>query len=120
MRTLLLALIILTACKQQTADPKAEAEKLMQTSREWSQAAVSRDTEKVLSYWADDAVVISSGQPALKGKKEIRGMVEGSFKTPGFQISWAPESAEISKSGDMGYMIEHDNMIVNDSTGKPV
>ena len=47
-------------------------------------------------------------------------MVEGSFKTPGFQISWEPESAEISKSGDLGYLIEHDDMTMNDSTGKPI
>lgn len=92
----------------------------MQTSREWSDVAATRNADKVLSYWADDAVVISAGQPALKGKQEIRQMVEGSFKNPAFKISWAPESAEISKSGDLGYMIEHDEMTTTDSTGKAV
>jgi uncharacterized protein (TIGR02246 family) len=119
MRTILFALVFLSACREQT-DTKKEAEKLMQTSREWSNVASSRDVEKVLNYWSDDAVVISAGQPVLKGKQAIRGMVESSFNTPGFQISWAPESVEISKSGDIGYMIEHDDMITNDSTGKPV
>lgn len=120
MRSILFALIILIACNGQKTDTKVEAEKLMQTSREWSDVAATRNADKVLSYWADDAVVISAGQPALKGKQEIRQMVEGSFKNPAFKISWAPESAEISKSGDLGYMIEHDEMTTTDSTGKAV
>jgi conserved hypothetical protein len=113
-------LITIISCNQQNVDTKAEGEKLMQVSREWSKSAQSGDVEKILNYWADDAVVISAGQPTLKGKKEIRQMVEGSFKSPGFKISWEPESAEISKSGDLGYLIEHDDMTMNDSTGNPV
>ena len=113
-------LITIFSCNQQNVDTKTEGEKLMQLSREWSKSASSRDVEKVLNYWADDAIVISGGQPILKGKKEIRQMVEGSFKTPGFHIMWEPESAEISKSGDLGYLIEHDDMMMNDSTGKPI
>ena len=115
------AIMVITflSCNQQTVDTKTEGEKLMNLSREWSKVAATRDVEKTLSYWADDATVISAGQPTLKGKQAIRQMVEGSFKNPSFKISWAPESVEISKSGDVGYMIEHDNLTVNDSTGNP-
>lgn len=123
MKKKLITLLILMAflsCKQQNVDTKVEGEKLMQVSREWSKIAATRNVDKTLSYWADDATVISAGQPTLKGKKEIRQMVEGSFKDPSFQIGWEPQSAEISKSGDLGYMIEDDNLTVNDSTGKPV
>jgi len=107
-------------CDQTTTDTKAEGEKLMQVSREWSKAAASRDVEKTLSYWADDAVMYSMDQAPLHGKEAIRGMVEGSYKIPGFEISWEPESADISKSGDMGYLLERTKLIVNDSLGKPV
>ena len=31
---------------------------LMQVSRDWAKAAESRDVERILSYWADDAVVL--------------------------------------------------------------
>ena len=119
MRIALVAIVLVASCTQK-ANTKTEAEKLMQTSREWSNAAATRDVEKVLSYWDDSATVISAGQPVLQGKQAIRGMVESSFNTPGFKISWAPETAEISQSGDLGYMIEHDDMIMNDSTGKPI
>jgi len=52
-------LIALTSCNQENFDTKAEGEKLMQVSREWSRSASSRNLEKTLSYWADDAVVFS-------------------------------------------------------------
>jgi uncharacterized protein (TIGR02246 family) len=104
---------------QQPVDTKAEGEKLMQISKEWSQSASSRDLEKTLSYWADDAMVIAGGDPVLTGKQAIRQMVEGSYKNPSFQISWEPQTVEISKSGDLGYLVENTKISVNDSTGKP-
>ncbi|HTS44886.1 MAG TPA: SgcJ/EcaC family oxidoreductase [Puia sp.] len=107
-------------CNQQKTDAKAEGEKLMQTSRDMAQAALTKDVEKTLGYWADDAVLISAGQPALNGKKEIRQMVEASFKTPGFKISWEPLRADVSASGDMAYLVEKSQITFTDSTGKSI
>ena len=112
--------MVIMSCNQQKIDTKVEVEKLMQTSREWSQTVSTRDLEKTLAYWADDAVVLSAGQPMLTGKKEISKMVEESFKTPGFTISWEPLSGEVSQSGDMAYLIEKETMTMNDSTGKTI
>jgi uncharacterized protein (TIGR02246 family) len=112
--------ITMTGCNMQKVDTKAEGEKVMQACREWSQTASAGNVEKVLNYWADNAVVISSGQPVLKGKNQIRQMVEGSFKTPGFHISWQPQSVEVSPSGDMAYLIEKSEITVNDSLGKAI
>jgi uncharacterized protein (TIGR02246 family) len=117
----LVAIFIFVSChQQQSVDTKAEGEKLMQLSRDWSQAAANRNVEKILSYWSDDAVVIAGGDPVISGKQGIRQMVEGSFKNPGFQIGWEPQTVEIAKSGDLGYLLENTQITVNDSTGKPV
>jgi uncharacterized protein (TIGR02246 family) len=120
-KSILAAFTIMTifGCNQKT-DTKPEEEKLMQTSREWSQTASTGDLEKTLSYWADDAVLMSAGQPMLKGKKEIRKMVEESFKIPGFKISWEPQSAVVSQSGDMAYLIENETLSMKDSSGKVI
>jgi uncharacterized protein (TIGR02246 family) len=115
-----LTLLTLLGCNQKKTDTKSELDKVMQTSRDWSQTASTGDVEKTLGYWADDATVIMAGQPALKGKGEIRKMVEGSFKTPGFKISWEPLSGEVSQGGDMAYLIEKETMTMNDSTGKTI
>ncbi|AYB31524.1 YybH family protein [Chryseolinea soli] len=112
--------LVLMGCSRTTVDTKAEGDKLMQLSREWSQYASKRDVEKTLSYWADDATVISAGDATLKGKTAIRQMVEGSYKDPSFQISWEPQQAEIAQSGELGYLLEKTTIIANDSTGNPV
>ena len=118
--TLFLAIIVLGGCNEKTIDTKAEGERLMQRSRDWSRLAATDSVEKILSYYADDAVMMPPGQPPLKGKNAIREMVSGASKIPGFKISWEPLSVEISKSGDMGYMIEQNQITMNDSLGKPI
>lgn len=115
-----LSLIMSVSCKNNeeiAVDTTAEGKHLMQISKDWSDAAVSRDIEKTLAYWSDDAILISAGQPTLKGKDDIRKMVEGSINDPNFSISWEPISAEISESGDMGYLMEKSQITMTDSTG---
>lgn len=96
-----------------------ESEKLMQTSREWSASAGTRDADKTLSYWADDAIVIQPYHPVMSGKNAIRQMVESGFKDSAFKIQWDPEKAVISENGDMGYLIENSSVTMSDSTGTP-
>ena len=114
------AIIALSACNEKTIDTKAEGEKLMQTSREWSKLAAAGDVEKTLSYWTEDAVLYDVSHPTFKGKAAIRKMVEESLKIPGFKISWEPKEAVISKSGDMGYLHEESVINIADSTGKTI
>jgi ketosteroid isomerase-like protein len=112
-------LLLLTfSCQPKKLDTKAESEKLMQASRDWSAAAASKDLEKTLSYWTDNAILYSAGEPELKGKKAIRKMVEASLKDANFSISWEPISAEVSESGDMGYLLENSKIVMKDSTVK--
>ncbi len=109
---------ILSCNQQGVVDTKADEEKLLQLSKEWSQAAVSKDLEKTISYWADDAILMSAGQPKLNGKQEIKQMVAESFTMPGFEIKWQPKSVHISESGDMAYILEDSQLSISDSTGK--
>jgi ketosteroid isomerase-like protein len=101
-----------------TASSADEGAALMQVSRDWAKAAEARDTERVLSYWADDAIMMENEQPALIGKAAITAMVQRGFKDPNFSITWEPERAVISESGDMGYLIEHNRVNFTDPTGK--
>lgn len=105
---------------QPKVDTKAEGEKIIQISKQWTQIASQRDLEKTVSYWDEDAILISAGQPVLKGRNQIRSMVEESFKIPGFRIAWEPQSVVVSESGDMAYMIEDSQVTFPDSTGKLV
>ena len=88
----------------------------MQVSREWSQTVPTKDVEKMLSYWADDAVLIQPFQPPITGKDSIRAMIEEAFKNPAFSISWEPLEAHVSDDGSMGYLLERNKIILDDST----
>ena len=87
----------------------------MQVSREWSQTVPTKDYEKMLSYWRDDAVIIMPNQAPIKGKEAIRAMVESTSKNPAFNISWEPIEAHISDDASMGYLIERNKVTLNDS-----
>ena len=118
--TAILLVLITVSCSQPKVDQKAEGDRVMQLSREWSQVTSTGDVEKTVNYWADNAIVMSAGQPSYKGKQAIRQMVEESYKIPGFRISWQPQSVEVSESGDMAYLIENAQVSFTDSTGKAI
>jgi uncharacterized protein (TIGR02246 family) len=82
------------------ADARSE---ILRLDAEWSRAAQSRDVDKVLSFWADDAIVLPPGSSAVVGKAAIREYVVKGFQTPGFSITWKTASVAVSRSGDMAY-----------------
>jgi len=100
-----LSLIFFTSCSNPTVDQEAEAEKLMELSRSWAKSVKDKNVDEMLSYWADDAILMSPNEPAVVGIDSLRAMVERSMNIPGFEIYWNPQEAYVSKGGDMGYVI---------------
>jgi ketosteroid isomerase-like protein len=95
----------------------ADVKKLMDTSRAWSKSVASGNLDKIVGFWTDDAVVMMPGEPVRRGKSEIISYVRTSLKTPGFSISWEPVEGTISKSGDIGYLIEREHISFPDGHG---
>jgi uncharacterized protein (TIGR02246 family) len=118
-KALLFSLFCLAACKAEV-DVEAEKQRLMETSRQWSQVAQSRDVNRMLSYWTEDAVMFSPGEPERRGKEAIRDYLEASFAVPGFQVRWEPLKADVSASGDLGYLIERTEVKVTGPDGRPI
>src|SRR5258705_14004222 len=66
----LLLLFLSTACQSQaTSDMRADEAALRKLDDEWSKAAGSRDVEKTISYYSDDAMVMPPNIPTLTGKE---------------------------------------------------
>ena len=110
----------LAHAQTEAVDREAVAEELLDLSRAWSDAVASGDMEAVLSYWADDAVMMAPGQPPIRGKAAIRDYLMATGDIPGFRIRWEPLEAHVSASGDLAYLIERNEITVTDSTGAPV
>jgi uncharacterized protein (TIGR02246 family) len=116
----LVSATLLCGCSDSTVDYESEGKALMQLSRDWSEMVESGDLEASIDLWADDAVMLVPGLPVLSGKAAIREYVMGAASVPGFRISWVPESAYVSKSGDMAYLIERNVIEVDGNDGEKI
>jgi ketosteroid isomerase-like protein len=116
------AIGLAVACHTSTnGSETAEVAQLLATDRDWGKlSATSKNADSVVAYWTDDARVLLPGQPVYSGKAAIREMVAGTMKIPGFRVSWTPDSAVVSRSGDLGYTYGTNEFTVPDSTGKLV
>lgn len=122
MKRLMLAVAAaaLSGCSQPAAERGGgdDVERLMQTSRDWSKAAQTGDMAAVATYFADDAVMISAGEPPVRGKQAIRAYLAEATKIPGFKIRWEPLEGKVS--GNMGYLLERTQMTMTGPEGSPV
>ena len=111
-------LFLLLAGCQPKVDVAGAARDLLRTDRAWATlAAANAPVDSVVAYWTSDARVILPGQPVLVGTDAIRQMVAGTRAIPGFHISWTPDSAVVSPSGDFGYTYGMNRITAPDSTG---
>lgn len=104
-----------------SASLDAEKAALLALDGEWAKAAAeNRDIERIVSFWADDAVVIPPGQPAVVGKQALREMVAATTRIPGFSVSWEEDQVNISPDGRMAYMLGRNRFTVPGASGQPV
>lgn len=66
----------------------------------WSKAALAKDLDKTVSYYADDAIVLPPNDASVTTKDGIRNLWKG-FLDSLQSISWKTGRVEVSKSGDM-------------------
>ena len=114
--TLIQGFVVATFCL--AADPKLE-QALRDTDDQWSKAAGSKDVDKTMSFYADDAVVMPPNAAIASTKDAIRKIWSDMFTTAGFSISWKATKVEVAKSGDIGFVSGTYEVTMNDASGKP-
>lgn len=85
----------------------------------FQQWAMSKDIDKIVSLYQDDAVVFAPGTPALTGKDSIRKMVTGLVGTPGLQVNVHVASVDVARSGDIAIDRGTVDSTSTDKKGKP-
>ncbi|MGA8012969.1 MAG: SgcJ/EcaC family oxidoreductase [Candidatus Acidiferrales bacterium] len=112
------------ACSQQQPpapppDTRAADETWIRTAdADWVKAAAAKDLEKCMSYYADDAVFLSSGVPAAVGKDNIRKNIQGLLAVPNMQMTVTTASVLVSRSGDLAMDSGTVQSTVTDKKGK--
>jgi ketosteroid isomerase-like protein len=114
--TLIQGFVVATFCL--AADTKLE-QALRDTDDQWSKAAASKDVDKTVSYYADDAVVMPPNAAIANTKEAIRKIWSDMLTTAGFSISWKATKVEVAKSGDLGFVSGTYEVTMNDASGKP-
>jgi ketosteroid isomerase-like protein len=91
---------------------------LLELEGRFSQS-VSEGGGKAFGTWfADDAVTLNNGKPAVLGRTAIAAQAQWDPKT--YQLTWTPQGAQMGPSNDMGFTWGHYEGRSKDKNGEPV
>lgn len=113
---------LVPACQRQAPGTRAADEQAIRTASDvdWLKAANAKDVERVLSFYADDALLLPPNAPIATGKEAIRTVWSQFVAIPGFAINWQTTKVEVSRAGDLAYQVASFEVTVNDPKGRPV
>jgi uncharacterized protein (TIGR02246 family) len=98
----------------------AEEKAIRDTEAEFAKAAATKDVEKVVAFFAEDAVMMDQGEAVATGKAAIRASYTQFLALPDVELTWTPTKVEVAKGGDMAYDIGTYAMSRKDAKGKAV
>jgi len=101
-------------------DVAAEEAAIRAAEDEALKIAQAKDAERWASVYADDARVFPPNALLVTGKEAIRKLFAELFASPGFEIDWEVTRVEVSRAGDLGYVVGTHKVTVNDAEGNPV
>jgi ketosteroid isomerase-like protein len=101
----------------QKSNPTADEQAIRKLDRDWSAAANSKDVEKTVSYYADDASAFPYNAPIATGKEQVRQMWSHLVSLPGFALTFGPTKIAVAKSGDLAYEFGTFELKSNDAQG---
>ena len=107
---------IITSLTQPTLTP--EILTLFELEGRFAQAVAKGGGKTFAEWFADDAVTLNNGRPAVLGRTAITR--EAQWKAADYQLSWIPEGAQMSPAGDMGFTWGHYEGHAKDKAGQPV
>ena len=116
-----LALLLAGCGDTPPAVDKAAVEKTVKAvETSISKAFAAKDAAAFSSYYADNAVFMSPGAEATKGRPAIRAAMATMFADPALKLDFAAERVEISDAGDMAATRGTYTLAVTDPATKKV
>jgi uncharacterized protein (TIGR02246 family) len=113
--------LTLSACNQPPDTHDADVLALKANEAQWNQDYVSKDINKIMAHFSDDAVMMVSASPAVSGKEAIRSTMPDFLSDPALSLKFQASKVEVSKSGDLAYTQGSYTLTVTDpQTHQPV
>ena len=107
---------IISPLTQPTVTPGALL--LMELEGRFQQEVAVGGGRAFARWFAEDAVTLSNGRPAVLGRAAIGAQANWDPKT--YQLTWTPQGAQMGPSNDMGYTWGHYEGRARDAHGEPV
>jgi uncharacterized protein (TIGR02246 family) len=99
------------------ADVKAITDTEVQANQAWA----SKDADKVMNFYADDALLMTPGADAVQGKDAIRAELKQMLADPAISLTFQSSKVDVAKSGDLGYTAgTYKLTVTNPATKKPI
>jgi len=76
---------------------------LKKADQDWAKSVADRNVDQFMGFIGDDAYMCDLSGKWMHGKDTIRADWMKALADPSFKLNWTNESAEVSKSGDLGY-----------------
>ncbi len=91
---------------------------LMELEGRFAKAVEAGGGKAFGAWFADDAVTLNNGKPAVLGRTAIAAQAQWDPKT--YQLTWTPQGAQMGPSNDMGFTWGHYEGRSKDKNGQPV
>jgi uncharacterized protein (TIGR02246 family) len=99
------------------ADIKAITDTEVQANQAWA----AKDADKIMAFYADDALLMTPGADAVQGKDAIRADLKQMLADPAVSLTFQSSKVDVAKSGDLGYTAGTYKLTVTDPvTHKPI
>jgi uncharacterized protein (TIGR02246 family) len=99
------------------ADVKAITDTEVQANQAWA----AKDADKVMAFYADDAILMTPGAEMVHGKDAIRDGLKQMLADPALSLTFQSSKVDVAKSGDLGYTAGTYKLTVTDpATHKPI
>ena len=99
----------------------AAVQALKDTEAAWVNDIRSRDVEKWVSYYTDDASLLMVNAPVATGKDAIRNLLGPLMSDPAFALQFSASRVEVAASNDLGFTQGTYSMTMTDpKTKKPM
>lgn len=91
---------------------------LLELEGRFSQAVATGGGKAFAAWFADDAVTLNNGRPAVLGRANIAA--EAQWDPKDYQLTWTPQGAQMGPSNDMGFTWGHYEGHSRDKSGQPI
>jgi ketosteroid isomerase-like protein len=91
---------------------------LLELDGKFQKAVAAGGGKAFASWFADDAVTLNNGKPAVMGRAAIAAQAQWDPKA--YQLTWTPQGAQMGPSNDMGFTWGHYEGHSKDRNGQPV